>query len=372
MQCESEAINKDQMTPGRDIESWLALGLIDGLGDESIRRLLVAFGSPAEIFSANITALERVVKKKVAYSVAAGVEENKLAATLKWLEDPKNSIITLADSDYPPLLLNIPDPPPLLYLKGKRSLLNRQMLALVGSRNATPQGLANAEAFAQAASNAGLCINSGMALGIDAAAHRGGLGGSGASIAVVGTGLDLVYPASHRKLAHQLAEEGALISEFPLGTPAMGSNFPRRNRIISGMSRGCLVVEAALQSGSLITARQALEQGREVFAIPGSIHSPLSKGCHSLIKQGAKLVESADDILDELGYAPQPRVVCRGDEPEGEESVLLRHLGHDIADIDTLCMRSGLTVEVVSAMLLAFELEGVVASLPGGRYQRVR
>lgn len=366
----------DQTIPGRNIESdiehWLALGLIDGLGDESIRRLLVAFGGPAEIFSANMTSLERVVKKKVAYNIIQGADEKKIAATLKWLEDPQNSIITLADSDYPSLLLNIPDPPPLLYIKGTRELLNRPMLAIVGSRNASPQGLANAEAFAEAASNAGLCIVSGMALGVDAAAHRGGLRGSAASIAVVGTGLDLVYPASHRRLAHELAEEGALISEFPLSTPAIGSNFPRRNRIISGMSRGCLVVEAALQSGSLITAKQALEQGREVFAIPGSIHSPLSKGCHALIKQGAKLVESAHDILDELGYQSKS-LLARNDEkqPEGEES-LLRHLGHDITDIDTLCLRSGLTIETVSAMLLAFELDGLIASLPGARYQRLR
>ncbi|SOD40616.1 DNA-processing protein DprA [Nitrosovibrio sp. Nv4] len=370
----------------RDIESWLSLGMIDGLGDESIRRLLVAFGSPAEILSANIASLERVVKKKVAYNIVHGADEKKIAATLEWLKDPVNSIVTLADSHYPALLLNIPDPPPLLYLKGKPELLNSPTLAIVGSRNATPQGIANAEAFAEAASNAGLCIASGMASGVDAAAHRGGLRGSAASIAVVGTGLDIVYPASNRKLAHELAEKGMLISEFPLGTPAIASNFPRRNRIISGMSHGCLVVEAALRSGSLITARQALEQGREVFAIPGSIHSPLSKGCHALIKEGAKLVESADDILDELaggsgrsgglGGSGQGRAAGGAahdvDELQGSEPLLLRHLGHDITDIDTLCVRSGLTIETVSAMLLAFELDGVVASLPGGRYQRLR
>lgn len=369
----------------RDIESWLALGMIDGLGDESIRRLLVAFGNPGEILSANIASLERVVKKKVAHNIVQGADEKRIAATLEWLKDPVNSIVTLADSHYPALLLNIPDPPPLLYLKGKPELLNSPALAIVGSRNATPQGLANAEAFAEAASNAGLCIASGMASGVDAAAHRGGLRGRAASIAVVGTGLDLVYPASNRELAHELAEKGMLISEFPLGAPAIASNFPRRNRIISGMSRGCLVVEAALRSGSLITARQSLEQGREVFAIPGSIHSPLSKGCHALIKEGAKLVESADDILDELaeelkgleGLEGLERGRAAGgaahdvDEPQGGEP-LLRHLGHDITNIDTLCVRSGLTIETVSAMLLAFELDGVVASLPGGRYQRLR
>lgn len=356
----------------KDNEKWLALGLIDGVGDESIRRLLAAFGGPAEILSASTTLLERVVKKKVAHNIAQGPDPGKIGAALKWLEDSANSVITFADSDYPSLLLNIADPPPILYLKGRRELLNSHALAVVGSRSATPAGLANAEAFSEAASNAGLCIISGMALGVDAAAHRGGLRGISASIAVVGTGLDIVYPASNRKLAHELAEKGALISEFPLGTPPIGGNFPRRNRIISGMSNGCLVVEAAFQSGSLITARQALEQGREVFAIPGSIHSPLSKGCHALIKQGAKLVESADDILDELGYLPVRDAARQTDKPEHNESLLLKHLGHDVISIDSLCQRSGLTVETVSAMLLSFELEGVVASLPGGRYQRIR
>ena len=355
-----------------DIESWLSLGLIDGLGDESARRLLVAFGSPANILSANMVALQQVVNKRTAHSISQGVDKNKLATALKWLEHPSNSVITLADSDYPSLLLNIPDPPPLLYLKGRRELLRSPALAIVGSRNATPQGLSNAEAFAAAASNAGFCIVSGMALGVDAAAHCGGLRGIAASIAVVGTGLDIIYPARNRELAHELAEKGALISEFPLGTPAIGGNFPRRNRIISGMSRGCLVVEAALQSGSLITARQALEQGRDVFAIPGSIHSPLSRGCHALIKQGAKLVESAQDILEELGYQVTSAAANDAVKVDMEDSVLLRYLGYDTSDIDTLCVRSGLTAEAVSAMLLALELDGVVASLPGGRYQRIR
>ncbi|MDE2366478.1 MAG: DNA-processing protein DprA [Betaproteobacteria bacterium] len=356
----------------QDVQDWLTLGLIDGLGGESMRRLLAAFGGPGEILSASAASLERVVKKKVAYNIAQGADPEKMAAALRWLEDPANSIITLADPDYPSLLLNIADPPPILYLKGRRALLNSRALAIVGSRGATPAGLANAEAFAESASNAGLCIISGMALGVDAAAHRGGLRGNSASIAVVGTGLDIVYPAANRGLAHELAEKGMLISEFPLGTPALGSNFPRRNRIISGMASGCLVVEAALQSGSLITARQALEQGREVFAIPGSIHSPLSKGCHALIKQGAKLVESAADILDELGYPAIRDTARQANEPKREESLLLRHLGHDVMSVDSLCQRSGLTVETVSAMLLAFELDGVVASLPGGCYQRVR
>ncbi len=361
-----------------DIESWLNLNLIDGLGGESIRRLLIAFGSPTAISSAPITALERIVKNPIAKRIKQGADHNKISGVLKWLEDPANAIITLADSDYPSQLLNIADPPPLLYFKGQRELLRKAALAVVGSRNATPQGLSNAEAFSEATSNAGFCIISGMALGIDTAAHQGGLRGAAASIAIVGTGLDIVYPAKNHLLAHKLAKEGALISEFPLGTPAIGKNFPRRNRIISGMSQGCLVVEAALQSGSLITARQALEQGREVMAIPGSIHSPLSKGCHALIKQGAKLIENTQDILDELNYFP---LISNENLDKGKEfttgqstknTVLLKHLGYDAVDINTLCVRSGLTAEVVSAMLLTLELDGQVSSLPGGCYQRIQ
>lgn len=359
-----------------DIESWLSLNLIDGLGGESIRRLLVAFGNPTAILSAPISALERIVKNSVAQRIKQGADRNRIAGVFKWLEDPVNAIITLADPDYPAQLLNITDPPPLLYFKGRRELLQLSALAVVGSRNATPQGLSNAEAFSEAASNAGLCIISGMALGIDTSAHYGGLRGSAASIAVVGTGLDIVYPAKNHPLAHKLAKEGALISEFPLGTPAIGRNFPRRNRIISGMSQGCLVVEAALQSGSLITARQALDQGREVMAIPGSIHSPLSKGCHALIKQGAKLVESTQDILDELNclslIIDENKTAEPAIEKPTENTTLLQYLGYDVVDIDTLCTRSGLTAEIVSAMLLTLELDGQVSSLPGGCYQRVQ
>lgn len=366
------------MSGSPETESWLRLCLIHGLGDESIRRLLVAFGSPENILSASTAALEQVVKPRIASHIAQGADPQKLAAALQWLENPANSVITLADPDYPENLLHIPDPPPLLYLKGQRSLLGSPALAIVGSRNATPQGIANAEAFAEAASHAGFCIVSGMALGIDAASHRGGLRGPGSSIAVVGTGLDIVYPSRNHDLAHALARTGALLSEFPLGTPAIGSNFPRRNRIISGISRGCLIVEAALQSGSLITARQALEQGRDVFAIPGSIHAPQSRGCHALIKQGAKLVENIQDILDEWGYQPALPASLETQPDTGtpclsaEDALLLKHLGHDSVDIDTLCARSGLTAETVSAMLLTLELDGTIASLAGGRYQRIR
>ncbi|MDD5179654.1 MAG: DNA-processing protein DprA [Gallionellaceae bacterium] len=351
-----------------DLASWLALNHIPGLGNEGLRRLLQAFGDPAHVFATPAHTLKQVVQPAVAEAIAQGCDEAVLAPVASWLEDSHNSIVTLADPDYPQALLNIPDPPLLLYVKGRRELLNHPALAIVGSRNATPQGLNNAEAFAQAASSAGLCIVSGMAHGIDAAAHRGGLCGQGSSIGVVGTGLDKIYPSANRDLAHRLAQEGALISEFSLGTPPLAANFPRRNRIISGLGLGCLVVEASLQSGSLITARMALEQGREVFAIPGSIHAPQSKGCHHLIKQGAKLVERAQDILEELGHFPSSttrQVTVPGDHP------LFAHLGFDPVSMDSLRQRSGLTVEELSAILLQLELEGSVANLPGGLYQRV-
>ena len=350
-----------------ELASWLALNQIPGLGNEGLRRLLHNFGGPAHVFATPAHTLKQVVQPAVAEAIARGWEEAALAPIASWLDDPNNSIVTLADPDYPQSLLNIPDPPLLLYVKGRRELLNQTALAIVGSRNATPQGLSNAEAFAQAASAAGLCIVSGMAHGIDAAAHRGVLRGQGSSVGVVGTGLDKIYPAANRELAHQLALQGALLSEFPLGTPPLAANFPRRNRIISGLSLGCLVVEASLQSGSLITARMALEQGREVFAIPGSIHAPQAKGCHHLIKQGAKLVECAQDILEELGHFATP--IRQAAVPE--DHPLFAHLGFDPVGLDSLCQRSGLTIEELSAILLQLELEGCVATLPGGLYQRI-
>lgn len=318
---------------------------------------------------ASASALAAHAGRELAGAIVAGPDPARLAKTLAWLEDPANGIVTWADSDYPKRLLETADPPPLLYLKGRRGLLGAPALAVVGSRNATPQGLANAEAFARALSDAGLAIVSGLALGIDAAAHRGGLAGAGASIAVVGTGLDIVYPARNRPLAHELAVRGLLVSEFALGMPAMAGHFPRRNRLISGLSLGVLVVEAAAKSGSLITARLALEQGREVFAIPGSIHSPLSKGCHALIKQGAKLAEHANDILEDLGF---PGANSGAVATAATAAPLLVHLGHDPVDVDTLCRRSGLPAEQVTASLLELELAGEVAPLPGGKFQRIR
>jgi len=359
-------------------KAWLALSLTRGLGGESARRLLNEFGSPDAVFAASVRSLKSVVKPDVAAEIGKGIADDVIAPALAWLEDSNNHIVTLADSGYPQALLNIPDPPLLLYVKGRLDLLNRSALAIVGSRSATPQGISNAEAFAKSLSDAGLCIISGLAHGIDAAAHRGALRGqgkySGSSIAVVGTGLDKVYPAANRDLAHALAQQGALISEFPLGTPPLAANFPRRNRLISGMSLGCLVVEASLQSGSLITARLAVEQGRDVFAIPGSIHAPQSKGCHALLKQGAKLVESAQDILEELGsqlVSPARSAASLGTDIQDPDFMLLDHLGFDPVDLDTLSVRCNLTIAELSAMLLTLELSGRICVLPGGLYQRI-
>jgi DNA processing protein len=356
------------------LEAWLALSLTPGLGGEGARRLLKEFGSPEAVFAASISSLKPFIRADVAAEIGRGIDKDAVAPVLAWLEDASNHIVTLADGDYPQALLNIPDPPLLLYVKGRLDLLNHPALAIVGSRGATPQGIGNAEAFAKSLSETGLCIVSGMAHGIDAAAHRGALRGQGSSIAVVGTGLDKVYPAANRDLAHMLAQQGTLISEFPLGTPPLPANFPRRNRIISGMSLGCLVVEASLQSGSLITARLAIEQGRDVFAIPGSIHAPQSKGCHALLKQGAKLAESAKDILDELGgmlAVPAGNQAAQDIDPQGAGTALLDHLGFDPVDVDTLRIRSGLTITELSAMLLSLELSGHINMMPGGLYQRI-
>jgi DNA processing protein len=295
---------------------------------------------------------------------------------LAWLEQPGHNLVTLADAAYPRLLLETADPPALLYCRGRTELLNRPALAVVGSRNATAQGAGNAEQFARNFSAAGLTIVSGLAQGIDAAAHRGGLAAEGSTIAVMGTGVDIAYPRSNAALADDIAARGLLISEFALGTQAFAHNFPRRNRLISGLAQGCLVIEAALASGSLITARSAAEQGRDVFAVPGSIHSPLSKGCHALIKTGAKLVESADDVLSELaafrrtGFA-STRAPAGATAAAGADEPLLACMGFDPVDVDSLCARAGLPAERVSAELLRLELAGRIAVLPGGLYQRL-
>ena len=359
-----------------DLAPWLRLTGIAGLGDAATRRLLARFGLPGGIFAASRADLLGTVSESQATAILAARQDAALdasiARTLEWAGAPGNHVLTLADDAYPRELLSVPDPPTLLYLKGRTELLRVPGLAIVGSRNATAQGMANAENFAGALSAAGYTIVSGQALGIDTAAHRGGLSAAGSTIAVIGTGADIVYPARNRDLAHAIAERGLIVSEFPLGTPALGSNFPRRNRIISGLAKGVLVVEAALRSGSLITARLAGDQGRDVFAIPGSIHSPLSKGCHLLIKQGAKLVDSAADILEELG-TPAPGIApeSRDAPATGRHASLLEVIGHDPVTLEVLAERSGLTVAALSAMLLELELEGRVAQLPGGKIQRL-
>jgi len=356
-----------------DLAAWLRLSLTPGLGGGPLRRLLSAYGSPEAVLSAGHAGLARLTGEPVAAAIKRGVPDRALAAAGAWLDEPGNHIVTLADAGYPPRLLQIADPPALLYVKGRVELLAAPALAVVGSRHASAQGAINAETFARVFSDAGLTVVSGLALGVDAAAHRGGLAGLGSSLAVMGTGADIVYPARNRDLAHELAAHGALVSEFPLGARPLADHFPRRNRIISGLSLGCLVVEAAVDSGSLITARLAAEQGRDVFAIPGSIHSPLAKGCHALIKQGAKLVESAADVLEEL-HLPTPRSVApRTEEAEtGSAGALLAALGHDPCDRDSLAARVGLSAAETSALLTQLELDGRIAALPGGLYQRVR
>ena len=351
-----------------DLAAWIELSLVPGLGGSALRSLLAAFGLPRRVFEASPAALARVVPEPLARSILQRDRGTAVERALEWASTPPRTVVTLADGAYPGKLLEIPDPPPLLYVHGSPAFLSATSLAVVGSRNATPQGLANAQAFARTLSGAGIAIVSGLALGIDSAAHRGGLDGGAGTIAVLGTGADIVYPKKNQALAEEIAAGGALVSEFPLGTPPLQPNFPRRNRLISGLSRGCLVVEAALPSGSMITARLAGDQGRDVFAIPGSIHSPLSKGCHALIKQGAKLVESAQDVLEELGVSGSARAPDAAAPPGAQ---LLVHMGFDPCDIDTLVARSGLTAEAVSAMLLQLELEGRVGSLSGGLYQRV-
>jgi DNA processing protein len=361
-----------------DLKLWLTLNQTLGLGNAALCQLLAKFGSPEAIFSASISQLREFVDDEIARKINKGVDIEAITPTLDWLKKDNAHVVTFADSTYPKQLLEISNPPAVLYAIGNLHWLNHTSIAMVGSRSATPQGEKNAEDFAQSLCELGLCVVSGMALGIDGAAHRGALKANGATIAVVGTGLDIVYPARHRDLAHKIAERGLIISEFPLGTPSKAQNFPRRNRLISGLSLGCLVVEANIDSGSLITARLATEQGREVFAIPGSIHSPVSKGCHQLIKQGAKLVENTQDIFDEL------KNMLPNDSPSGlmgklnsddtkhsEPSSLLTCMGFDPINFESLRTISGLTTEVLSSMLMVLELEGKLTTLPGGKYQRL-
>ena len=387
-----------------ELAGWLRLTLSPGIGNETARRLLAAFGLPENIFEQPLAALTQVASSVQAAGLASAPPELEalLTATWDWLHPPIGDsgnvckrIITLGDTDYPASLLSINDPPLVLYVQGDASIVCAQpenagrlsrsfarSVAIVGSRNPTPQGTMNARQFARTLAQAGLTIVSGLALGIDGAAHEGALEGAEAdldrlaTIAVVGTGLDRVYPKTHLELARRIAARGAIVSEYPIGTPPLSTNFPKRNRIIAALSLGTLVVEAALKSGSLITAREASEQGKEVFAIPGSIHSTQTRGCHALIKQGAKLVESAQDVLEELrlddGAGPATNhgadIACG---PAPEDTPVLRALGFDPVGLDALQARTGIDTARLQAQLMALELQGAVGRLPGGLFQRI-
>jgi len=364
------------MTDSESLTNWLRLTLIPGIGGQTQRKLLSAFGLPDAVFSAGYPALRAAVGRKAADLLHDASNDAEIEAAIAWADGENQHIITLADSEYPQALLETSDPPILLYVRGRLELLNQPAIAIVGTRNPTPQGLRNGEAFAAALAEAGLVVASGLALGIDAAAHRGALSVKGKTVAFIGTGIDRVYPARNRELAHEIGANGAIVSEFPLGTPVVASNFPRRNRLISGVSRGVLVVEAATESGSLITARLAAEQGRDVFAIPGSIHSPLSRGCHQLIKQGVKLVDSAQDILEEYSsITPDKDVAARPaghhDGPPSVEESVVEQLGYEPCCLDELVIRTGMATETLTVILLQLELEGRVALLPGNRFQRM-
>ena len=374
----------------QELQAWLRLTLTPGIGNTTARKLLASFGSAEAIFGQSSATLQALGSDKLASVLRT--EPPALAAqlqtTLDWLQGAGDRrIATLGDAAYPSALLDIEDPPLMLYMLGTLASHTdtaittiATSLAIVGSRNPTPQGESNARQFARAFAGAGICVVSGLALGIDGAAHDGAMLGGGSTIAVVGTGLDRVYPKKHLALAHRIASRGMMISEFPLGTPPLTGNFPKRNRIISGLSRATLVVEAALQSGSLITARLAVEQGKDVFAIPGSIHSPQSRGCHALIKQGAKLVEVAQDVLEELHGWPSGANHCIASQAGSDAGApgaddppdpLVTALGFDAVSLDALQARTGLDTARLQAQLLELELSGIVARLPGGLFQRL-
>lgn len=397
-----------------ELGSWLRLTTTPGVGNLAARKLLAAFEWPSAIFTQTEASLTRCVTPKQAQALLTPPPQwqTLLETTWQWLhaaDTPAGTardIVTLGDPRYPGLLLDTEDPPLMLYVAGSpervhgKPFCEGRCLAIVGSRNPTAQGADHAYEFSKALQTAGLTIVSGLALGVDGAAHEGALAACGpdaaaeqpaATIAVVGTGLDRVYPSKHLALAHKIARHGLLVSEYPLGTPPLAANFPKRNRIISGLSQGTLVVEAALASGSLITARMAVEQGREVFAIPGSIHAPQSRGCHALIKQGAKLVESAQDVLEECRWAinsgsagmsgpanvldgsvVQTMDTSPGTPPAApSDHPLLKTMGYDPVGLDTLVERTGMGTASLQVQLLELELDGAIARLPGSLFQRM-
>ena len=354
-----------------DATAWLSLALRPGVPPRAQHRLLGHFHTPHEACRAREPQVARLCGAEVAAAFAAGPLPGAVEATLRWLEDPAHHLVTIADDEYPRALFHIADPPLIFHAHGRLELLHAQAIAIVGSRNATPRGLRDAEEFAEALSAHGLCIVSGMARGIDGAAHRGALRQPGSSVAVLGTGIDLVYPPGHEALAQSLASQGCLVSEYPLGLPPLPGNFPQRNRLISGLVRGVVVMEANAKSGSLITARYAAHQGRDVFAVPGSIHSALSKGAHLLLKEGAALVECAADVLQEYGLAPHARTgspVAAGD---AAPHPLLEAMGFAPVFVDELVGLVQLPSHEVAAQLVGLALQGRVKELGGGRYQRL-
>lgn len=365
------------------LAAWLVLGSAPGVGPRTFARLVERFGDPRSVLGAPAHALAQCGLKPETVEAIKHPDRAAVDIALAWAQEPGAHILALGGTGYPPLLAEIPDAPPLLFVRGDPGLLSEPQLAIVGSRNATAGGLELTRDLAGQLAACGLVITSGLAIGVDGAAHAGALE-SGRTIAVLGTGPDRVYPAAHRDLARRIADTGALVSELPPGQGALAQNFPRRNRIISGLSLGTLVTEATLRSGSLITARHAAEQGREVFAVPGSVRNPLARGCHALIREGARLVESAAEILEELAPALRgaladepPALVGSGPVPEGRPPTLdadylrlLEAMGFDPVTPDELIRRTGLSAESVSSMLLLLELEGHVSSSPGSRYCR--
>jgi DNA processing protein len=353
---------------------------VKGVGAKTYLSLLEKFNSPADVLAASGNDLKQAGLPPQLVESIKQFNEAEIEPDLSWLEREGCHLMCWSDADYPPLLKEIHDPPPVLYIRGDRSLLGEFQLAMVGTRNPTPMARKTAWAFAENFTQFGLIVTSGLALGVDQAAHEGALSNGGKTIAVAATGLDRIYPARNKGLAEKIIESGAIVSEFPIGTSPKPGYFPRRNRIISGLSLGTLVVEAAIKSGSLVTARHAMEQGREVFAIPGSIHNPLARGCHHLIRDGAKLVETANDVLGDLGNislanvdvastTEEPKINVTND-LEPEYVVLLEKIAFDPISVDTLVDESQFTAEEISSMLLVLELQGLVSSAPGGLFYR--
>ena len=359
------------------LEHWLRLIRLEGIGGRSIEKLLAAFETPSAALAASDSAW-----REAGIRVVPSNRDPDISADLAWLTGDDHHILLLSDPTYPARLREISSPPPVLFVHGDPAVLEHPQLAMVGSRNPSRGGVQNTRAFAAHLARKGLGITSGLAVGVDGAAHEAALEVEGLTIAVAATGLDRVYPAQHQSLARRIVEQGAIVSEFPIGTPPMPGHFPRRNRIISGLSLGTLVVEAALKSGSLISARYALEQGRELFAIPGSIHNPLARGCHQLIRQGAKLVETADDILEEIGpllsadeASAPPSAAAESEpettEPDDDQRALLAAIGYEPTPIEAIIEHSQMSPEAVSSTLLIMELNGLVAAEKGGFYIRL-